>query len=131
MVATHSWFLFLDGEEISNCFTHDFISDCSFNDSLIKYSNYLVDNYKENNSYYLLSLSSHIIGKFNESNEYMCNFFILYLKISFIIEHYLSNHGLLYTSKMFKTNVYNPLRSVNEYKTPRKIRWPNVHIIKN
>lgn len=45
-------YLFLHAEEILDCFVCDFISDCPINDSLIKYSNHLVDNYIGNNCNY-------------------------------------------------------------------------------
>lgn len=69
---------------MSNCFAYDFMSDYRFNGSLIKHSNYMVDNDIKNNSNYLPTLWASLLASLTRATN-ACEFFLSVFKDNFYI----------------------------------------------
>ena len=117
---THFGLLFLDAQEVSDCFSYDFMSDRPVNELLTKYSDYLVDNYIGDDCSYPPSLWSSLSASLTRTTN-ACESFHAVFKDHFYKRTPHIIPWITVLIENIQTNVYITLKSINECKTLRKI----------
>ncbi|KAE9539653.1 hypothetical protein AGLY_004905 [Aphis glycines] len=110
--------LFLNPEDVSDCFTDDFMSECPIDERLQKFSDYFVETYISEDCIYppkLWALASSELTRTTNA----CESFHSHFKNSFYRHSPSILQWLNVLIDEVQTDVYCKLRSVSEQKTPR------------
>jgi hypothetical protein len=122
--------LFLNAQEVSDCFSYDFMSDRPDSNLLTKYYDYLVDNYIGDDCNYPPSLWTALSASLTQTTN-TCESFHSLFKDNFYKRTPHIIPWITVLIENIQTNVYITLKNINECKHREKILLIIVNEMKN